>query len=303
MENLDTLITSGIVAIAGPPNAGKSTLLNRLLGQRISIVTPKPQTTRNRISGVVHGDGYQVVFLDTPGLHRAKEPLNVEMVRIATDALSGVDLILFLIDIFQATKRGGQNRDGDMFHYLKAVRCPVMLVLNKIDLIDKKKLLPCIEAFAKLSTFEAVVPISADKGDGVPQLLSEIVNRLPKGPKYFPDDMPTDCSERFLCGEIIREKIFLLTGQEIPYSTAVVVESFLEEPARRRVTLHAAILIERQSQKPILIGRGGSKLKAIGIAARKDIETLLGIQVVLKLWVKVRSKWSRDETFIKKLGL
>lgn len=296
-------VTSGLVAIVGPPNAGKSTLLNYLLGQKISIVTPKPQTTRNRIVGIVNGDDYQVVFLDTPGLHKSREPLNVEMVKIAMESLAEVDLVLFLVDVsLPLPPKIKSKKDEEIRGYLEQVKSPAIMVLNKIDLIDKKTVLPLIDAYTKLFAFSSVIPTSALDGDGVELLLEEILKLLPKGPRFFPDDIPTDSTERFLCGEIIREKVFLQTGQEIPYSTAVLVESFKDDEVKKLVTIHASIILEKQSQKGIVIGKGGKKLKNIGIAARKDIEALIGSKVLLKLWVKVKKNWSQDERFIKELG-
>jgi GTP-binding protein Era len=304
MDLFEKPVTSGIVAIVGPPNAGKSTLLNTLLGQKISIVTPKPQTTRNRIAGIVNHADYQVVLLDTPGLHQAREPLNIEMVRIAMDSLADVDLVLFLVDVsLPLPEKVQQEKNAEVASYLGKMDSPAIMVLNKIDLIDRRKTLPLIDAYSRLFDFKAVIPISALKGDAVPALLKEVVDFLPKGPRYFPEDIPTDASERFLCGEIIREKVFLLTGQEIPYSTAVLVESFKEDEQKKLVTIHASIVLEKNSQKGIVIGKGGKKLKSIGIAARKDIESLLAQRVVLKLWVKVKKNWSQDQRFLKELGL
>ena len=299
----DESVKSGMVAIVGPPNAGKSTLMNRLLGQKISIVTPKPQTTRNRILGVVNGDDYQVVLLDTPGLHKSRVPLNREMVRIAMDSLAEVDLVLFLIDIsLPLPEEVKKERDREFASYLKQLTSPAILVLNKIDLLEKEKLLPLIETYSSIFPFHAVIPMSALAGDGTGSLFKEILDVLPMGPRYFPEDIPTDATERFLVAEIIREKVFLLTGQEIPYSTAVTIESFKEDAEKRLITIHANIYLERTSQKGIVIGKGGSKLKSIGTAARHDIEKLLGEKVLLKLWVKIRKNWSQDERFLKELG-
>lgn len=303
-EYSESLVTSGMVAIVGPPNAGKSTLLNAFLQQKISIVSPKPQTTRNRIAGIVNGDDHQVVFLDTPGLHQAREALNMEMVRVALDSLAEVDLVLFLMDVsLPLPEKMRREKEEELTGYLEQVKSPALLVLNKVDLVDRKKLLPLIAAYEKLFAFEAIIPVSAKSGDGVPLLRGEILQRLPKGPRYFPEDIPTDASERFLCAEIIREKVFLRTGDEIPYSTAVVIESFKEKRAGELIVIHAAIIVERQSQKGIVIGKGGGKLKSIGTAARRDIETLLGARVLLKLWVKVKKNWSKDEYFLREFGL
>ncbi len=296
-------VKSGMVAIVGPPNAGKSTLMNNLLGQKISIVTPKPQTTRNRIVGIVNDTDHQVVFLDTPGLHKAREPLNIEMVRVAMESLSEVDLVLFLVDVsLPLPEKVQAKKSAEFAEYLKQIKSPAIMVLNKIDQIDRKEVLPLIKTYHELYPFQAMIPISALTGEAVGSLLTKILSLLPMGPRYFPEDIPTDASERFLCAEIVREKVFLLTGQEIPYSTAVQIESFKEDEVKKLVTIHAAIVLEKKSQKGIVIGKGGKKLKSIGIAARKDIETLIGEKVLLKLWVKVKKNWSQDDRFLKELG-
>ncbi len=303
MDLFEKPVKSGMVAIVGPPNAGKSTLMNHLLGQKISIVTAKPQTTRNRIAGIVNDAEYQVVFLDTPGLHKSREPLNVEMVKVAMESLMDVDIVLFLVDVsLPLPEKVQAQKDAELAEYMQKIKSPAIMVLNKVDLIDRKKVLPFIDLYSKLYPFHAVIPVSALAGEGLDSLFKEILALLPIGPRYFPEDIPTDASERFLCAEIVREKIFLLTGQEIPYSTAVLIESFKEDEERKLVTIHAAIVLEKQSQKGIVIGKGGKKLKSIGMAARKDIEALLGEKVLLKLWVKVKKNWSQDERFLKELG-
>jgi GTPase len=304
MSDLDSKpIRSGMVAIVGPPNAGKSTLMNGLLEQKISIVSPKPQTTRNRILGIMNGPEYQIVLLDTPGLHKAREPLNQEMVRIALESLHEVDAVLYLIDVsLPLPEKLKAEKGQELTGYMEQVRCPVILVLNKVDLLIKEKLLAMIQTYAEFFPFHAIIPISALTGDGTDRLLAELLAVLPIGPRYYPEDIPTDATERFLVAEIIREKVFLLTGEEVPYSTAVLIESFKEDPAKGLITIHAAIVLERESQKGIVIGKGGLKLKSIGTAARKDIEKLLDQKVLLKLWVKVRKNWSRDEKFLKELG-
>ena len=303
MDQFEKPVKSGLAAIVGPPNAGKSTLMNTLLKQKISIVTPKPQTTRNRIAGIVNSEDYQIVFLDTPGLHQSRDPFNVEMVRVALDSLVDVDIVLFLIDVSLPLADKLTKKKQQEFHsYMEQIKCPAILVLNKVDLIEREKLLPMIENYSAMFPFHAVIPLSALKGEGTDTLLTEIVGVLPFGPRYYPEDVPTDVSERFLCGEIIREKVFLLTSQEIPYSTAVLIDSFKEEK-NRLITIHASIVLEKGSQKGIVIGKGGKKLKAIGIAARKDIEILLGEKVLLKLWVKVKKNWSQNSQFLKELGL
>ncbi len=303
MDLLDKPVKSGMVAIVGPPNAGKSTLMNHYLGQKISIVTAKPQTTRNRIVGIVNDADYQVVFLDTPGLHKSRDPLNMEMVKVAMDSLTDVDVVLFLVDVsLPLPEKVQKQQEAELTEYLQQIKAPAIMVLNKIDLIDRKKVLPLIDSYAALFPFKALIPVSAKNGDGLDHLFKEILTLLPVGPRYFPEDIPTDASERFLCAEIVREKVFLLTGQEIPYSTAVLIESFKEDEEKQLVTIHAAIVLEKQSQKGIVIGKGGKKLKSIGIAARKDIETLIGQKVLLKLWVKVKKNWSQDERFLRELG-
>jgi GTP-binding protein Era len=293
-----------MVAIVGPPNAGKSTLMNGLLEQKISIVSPRPQTTRNRILGIMNDEGYQIVLLDTPGLHKAREPLNQEMVRIALDSLHDVDAVVYMIDVsLPLPEKLKEEKGQELAGYMEQVSCPVILVLNKVDLLNKEKLLAMIRLYAGIFPFHAVIPMSALHGDGNERLVAELLQVLPLGPRYYPEDIPTDATERFLVAEIIREKVFLLTGEEIPYSTAVLIESFKEDPVKGLVTIHAAIVLERESQKGIVIGKGGLKLKSIGTSARKDIERLLDQKVLLKLWVKVRKNWSRDENFLKELGL
>ncbi|MEN8200267.1 MAG: GTPase Era [Thermodesulfobacteriota bacterium] len=296
-------IRSGMVAIVGPPNGGKSTLMNQLLGQKISIVSHKPQTTRNRILGVVNGDDYQVVLLDTPGLHKARQPLNREMVRIAMDSLKEVDAILYMVDVsLPLPEKEEAEKQQEMVEQMEGVAAPVILVLNKVDLLEKERLLPMIKHYVEVYPFHAVLPLSALTGEGTENLMDELLAILPLGPRYFPEDIPTDATERFLVAEIIREKVFLLTGQEIPYSSAVTIESFQESEKKQMTTIHATIVLERSSQKGIVIGKGGKKLKSIGTAARKDIEKMLGQKVLLKLWVKVRKNWSKDERFLKELG-
>jgi GTPase len=292
-------IKSGLAAIVGPPNAGKSTLLNVLLGQKISIVTSKPQTTRNRILGILNDPAYQVVLLDTPGLHKTRKPLNREMVKIAVDSLSEVDVILFLIDV----SLEAPDTQAQAVEYLESAKVPAILVLNKIDLLKKQQILPIMEAYRKIYPFAAIIPVSALLNRGTDKLLKEMLQFIPEGPRFYPDDIPTDATERFIVGEIIREKIFLLTGQEIPYSTAVIIESFTEEQDRNLITIHATIVVEKTSQKAIIIGKKGSKLQQIGKNSRQDIEKLLGQRVLLKLWVKVHKNWTKDLRFIRDLGL
>jgi GTP-binding protein Era len=295
-QEQNELIKSGMVAVIGPPNAGKSTLLNVLLGQKISIVSPKPQTTRNRILGIINGPGYQIVLQDTPGLHKGTIPLNVEMAKIAMETLEGVDIIVFVVDAGTAAPQP----DSELMECLADNRTPAILLINKIDLLRREKLLPLIQAYQGLHEFDAIIPISALRMEGVAELLNELVARLPEGPRYFPDDIPTNSTVRFLAGEILREKVFLLTGEEIPYATAVVIDRFQETD--ELVTIDATIIVEKDSQKGMVIGKKGAKLKDIGTAARHDIEELVQTKVMLKLWVKVKKNWTKDPRFLKELG-
>lgn len=294
----DQEIACGFVALVGPTNAGKSTLLNRLLGQKISIVTPKPQTTRNRILGVVNGTDHQMILLDTPGLHRARNPLNSEMVKIARNTVKEVDAVAYMID---ASQPDSEHR-REAAELLHGAGKPALLLCNKIDRIGKEKLLPLIAAWQEVYPFTAIIPLSALNGEGSEIFLTQARRLLPRGPRLFPEDLPTDASERFICGEIIREKIMLLTKDELPYSVAVVIEQFLEEPARNLTTIHATIMVEKDSQKGIIIGNRGSMLQRIGQTARRDIEALLGVKVLLKLWVKVQKNWTANRRVLQELG-
>lgn len=289
---------SGFVAIIGAPNVGKSTLLNRLLGQKIAITSNKPQTTRHRILGVCNQPGAQLVFLDTPGIHQARGPLNVRMVDVALKALEEVDIVLFMTD---AACPAGHS-DGIILEALKDGNLPVILVMNKVDLVNKESLLPQIEAWDKLYGFLAIVPVSAVQGTQVDTLIREMIRSLPEGPRYYPEDSVTDLPERFIAAEMIREKVFRLTGEEIPYSTAVTVESFKLRPEKQLIEILATIHVERESQKPIIIGRGGKMLKRIGRQAREEIEFMVGQKVFLKLWVRVQKKWTKDPGAVRRFG-
>ena len=289
---------SGFVSIIGRPNAGKSTLLNALVGEKVAIVTHKPQTTRNRIQGIVSAKNRkgntvgQVIFIDTPGVHKPDSSLSRRMMQEVYEALEGRDLVLLIIDV---TERFGH---GDQFvlDLLKNVESPVFLLLNKIDLIDKRKLLAIISEYNQRHPFKEIIPISATKKDGVDRLLETVVNTLPVGPRYFPEDQITDQPERFLVSEIIREKVLIAAAQEVPYATAVVVDQF--EEGDKLVRIAATIYCERTGQKAILIGQRGAMLKKIGTSARIEIEKLLGTKVFLELFVKVRENWRESRAFL-----
>jgi GTP-binding protein Era len=289
-------IKSGFVSIIGRPNVGKSTLLNALLGEKIAIISDKPQTTRNRILGIVNQPGAQMVFVDTPGIHKPMHKMNEIMVKTALATYNEVDVILMLVE---ATEKPG---GGDKFiiETLSGVKTPVFLLINKVDLVKKEALLPLIEESRRLYDFAEIIPVSALHND-LGGLLGAILKRLPPGPKYFPDDQLTDQPERFIVSELIREKVFALTKEEIPYSSAVVIEEMKEEPGITRIT--ATIYVERDSQKGILIGKGGAMLKQIGTLARQDAEKLLGVKIFLQLWVKVKKGWREDERMLRNIGV
>jgi len=288
---------SGFISIVGAPNAGKSTLLNRLLGEKISITSDKAQTTRNRILGVLHSPTAQLIFLDTPGMHLTQNTFNSRMVESAVSAMSEADLILFIADA-SAPDRESEKLIVDKIKYLKK---QVIIAINKVDLVKKQSLLEMIARWSERGIFKSIVPISAINGEQTDALLQEMETALPEGPPFFPDDVMTNMPIRFIAAEMVREKIFRLTGQEIPYSTAVTIEVF-DESDPNIVRIHAAIHVERDSQKGIIIGKGGSKLKQIGENARKDIEQLVGTKVFLKLFVRVEKNWSRDTKSLLKFG-
>jgi GTP-binding protein Era len=287
---------SGYVSIIGRPNVGKSTLLNTVLGEKVAIVTPRPQTTRNRIIGIRTVADAQIVFIDTPGIHKPKHKLGETMVRTALDALNDVDVVLFMIEPHEFKK--GEHASVSL---LKTVRSPVLLVINKIDTVKKQELLPVIDYFKGLYTFKEIIPISAVKKDGVAVLLKKIREYLPAGPMYYPDDLITDQLERFMAAEIVREKIIDLTKEELPYSVAVEVVRW-KEREDGLVSISCNIYVERESQKAIIIGKKGAMMKAIGTAARFDIERLLDTKVFLELWVKVKKDWRDDDQLLRELG-
>ena len=288
---------SGFVSIIGRPNTGKSTLLNSILGEKVVIVSEKPQTTRNKIRGIKNMENAQIIFLDTPGIHKAKGHLNEFMVKEAMSALEDMDIIIYLVE---AT---GKIKD-ELFiiESLKKVRCPVLLGINKIDMVRKDSILPLMDEYSSVYPFREIIPLSARKGEGMDELFRCIVELLPEGPKYFTEDILTDQTERFVVAEIVREKVFELTREEIPYSTAVIVERFKENPGKRIISISATINVERDSQKGIIIGKGGAMLKEIGTRARIDIERLLGTKVYLELFVRVRKDWTKDAKSLKEFG-
>jgi GTP-binding protein Era len=291
------LFKSGFIGIIGRPNVGKSTLLNRIVGENIAISSHKPQTTRNRIMGIRNREDGQLIFLDTPGIHRASTLLNKHMVEAAMNTVGDSDLLLLIVE----AEAGCMEGDRFIIQSLKDIKIPVMLAVNKIDLIEKPRLLPLIDLFRNQHPFAAIIPISALKGEGIEILLDEAWKLLPEGPRYFPEEMMTDRSERFIAAELIREKIIQLTRQEIPYVMTVVVDAFKERPDGNLLRIQASILVEKESQKGILIGKKGAMLKKIGTEARLSLEEFFAIRVFLELFVKVRKDWTRDAKMVKEL--
>ena len=288
-------IKSGFVAIVGRPNAGKSTLINALVGAKVSIITPVPQTTRNRILGIVNRPNAQVVFMDTPGIHKPFSRLNQQMMSFVRQALQDRDLTVLIVD---ASQKFGQ---GDQFalSLLKEYAACAILALNKIDAIPKTRLLPLIDRYATLYNFEEVFPISALHGDGLEDLLEAVIRLLPEGPAYFPPDTYTDQPERFLAGELVREQVIRHTRQELPYVSAVLVEEFKE--TNTMTSIRATIVVEKESQRPIVVGAGGSMIKAIGTGARKELEKLFPPKVFLELFVKVEPHWRDNPLLVAEL--
>lgn len=289
---------SGFIGIVGPPNAGKSTLLNRMLGKKLTIVSPKPQTTRTRIIGVLNRAECQMIFMDTPGIHRTKTALHESMVESALAAFHEVDLLLVMVD---ATRADGFET-GHLLRHLDGLKKPCILVMNKIDRISKKHLLPAMDACRKKFPFDAILPVSALKGDGVDILLDELKKRLKPGPRLFPEDMETDQSEQTFISELIREKIYHHMSKELPYSAAVTVERLADLPHKNLLVISACIHVETESQKKIFIGRKGRTIKAIGRSARLELERVFQGKVYLELRVRVEKNWGKDARALRRLG-
>jgi GTP-binding protein Era len=294
----------GHVSLVGRPNAGKSTLLNRLVGTKIAIVSDKPQTTRNRILGVRNDPDAQVVFLDTPGIHRPLHRMNVRMVDAAIDTMRDVDVLGLVVDVSERQGKG----DRFVIDLVKKAETPVFLILNKIDLIRKSRLLPIIDEYSKRAAFAEIVPVSAATGDNVDRLERVIVAHLPEGERRYPDDYLTDQPERFFAAEVVREKLLQFTHAEIPFSSAVIVDRFEEpDPAADRksalLRLYCTIVVDRESQKPIVVGRGGDMIKKIGIAAREELERFFSMRVFLDLHVRVRTDWRDDARILGEIGV
>ncbi len=288
---------SGFVSVIGRPNVGKSTLINHVVGQKVAIVTPKPQTTRNRILAIANTRRAQIVFFDTPGIHKPQHQMDRFMVESAVSSLSRVDLVALMVDITRPAAGG----DRDVLELVKKVKVPVFLVINKMDRVPKPRALPLIEEYRKLHAFAEIVPISALTGDNVPRLIELFEDSLPEAPPLFPEDTLTDLPERFFAAEIIREKILLHIREEVPYATAVLIDSWKDE--EKLIRIEASILVERDSQKGILVGSKGSMLKRIGTAARLELESFLNAHVYLGLHVKVREHWRENRRLLADLGM
>jgi GTPase len=289
---------SGFISIIGRPNVGKSTFLNRVIGQKIAIMSDKPQTTRNKVQGVLTLEDSQLIFIDTPGIHKPKHRLGDFMMKVAQNTLKEVDLILFMVNAQEGYGRGEEF----IVEKLQNVKTPVFLVINKIDLIHPDKLLEFIDSYKEKFNFAEIVPISALEGNNIEKLLEQIKEKMPEGPQFYPADQVTDHPERFIVSELIREKALHLTREEIPHSTAVVIEKMERQPEKDMVHVMATIIVERDSQKGIIIGKQGSMLKEIGKRSRLDIENLLGSKVFLELWVKVQKDWRNKASQLRDFG-
>ncbi|EJL1768511.1 GTPase Era [Staphylococcus pseudintermedius] len=288
---------SGFVTIIGRPNVGKSTFVNRVIGHKIAIMSDKAQTTRNKIQGVMTQQDAQIVFLDTPGIHKPKHKLGDYMMKVAKNTLSEIDAVMFMVNVNEEIGRG----DEYIMEMLKTVKTPVFLVLNKIDLVHPDALMPRIEQYQRYMDFAEIIPISALEGHNVDHFINVLKSYLPEGPQYYPDGQISDHPEQFVVSELIREKILQTTSEEIPHAIGVNVERMTQE-SEDRVHIEAVIYVERDSQKGIVIGKGGKKLKKVGKRARLDIEHLLGSKVYLDLWVKVQKDWRNKSSFIKQMG-
>ena len=288
---------SGFVSIIGRPNVGKSTFVNRVIGHKIAIMSDKAQTTRNKIQGVMTRDDAQIIFIDTPGIHKPKHKLGDYMMRVAKNTLSEIDAIMFMVNVNEDIGRG----DEYIMEMLKNVKTPIFLVLNKIDLVHPDTLMPKIEQYQSYMDFTDIIPISALEGLNVDHFIDVLKSFLPEGPKYYPDNQISDHPEQFVVSEISREKILPLTSEEIPHAIGVNVDRMIKED-EDRVRIEATIYVERDSQKGIVIGKGGKKLKEVGKRARRDIEMLLGSKVYLELWVKVQRDWRNKVNFIRQIG-
>ena len=290
---------AGYIAIIGRPNVGKSTLLNQILGEKVAIVSPKPQTTRNRITGIRTTESSQIIFLDTPGIHQGRSLVNRRMVDTAMQTLDEVDGVLWLLDSHDKIKQEEER----IAETLRGVETPVLILLNKMDLVSKGKLLPLMERCAQLLPDKEIVPVSALKGEGIPLILDVVEKWLPEGAPFFTEGEYTDQSERFLASEIVREKVFLLTREEIPYGVAVTIDEFTEKADKNLIVISATIHTERDSHKGILIGKRGAMLKEIGQQAREELEALLGCRIFLELFVRVDPNWTQNPHMLTEMGL
>ena len=298
-EKVTTAYRSGYVALIGRANVGKSTLLNQILGEKVAIVSPKPQTTRNRITGICTTEPCQIIFLDTPGIHQGHSLMNRRMVDTALHTLDEVDGVLWLLDAHERIKQ----EDEMIAETLRGVETPVLILINKIDLVSKGKLLPLMERCSQFLPGKEIVPVSALKDEGLDTVLNIVESWLAEGPRYFTDGEHTDQSERFLASEIVREKVFLLTREEIPYGVAVTIDEFIEKPEKNLIVISATIHTERDSHKGILIGKRGAMLKEIGQQARQELEGLLGCRIFLELFVRVDAGWTQNPNQLTEMGL
>ena len=299
LQEIISLFKSGFIGIIGRPNVGKSTFFNAVIGDKVSIVADKPQTTRNRITGIKNFPDAQLVFVDTPGIHNPKTPLNRAMVKTAQETIGTTEVLLMLVEANSDVRQD----DILLIKTLAGIKAPVILVINKIDLIEKKYLLPLIDKFSNLYDYREIFPISALKGYGIDDLLTAIKKILPEGPQLFPEDIFTDVTERFIASEFIREQIMLLTSQEIPYVSAVTIDSFKEDEEKNLIKICATINVEKDSQKAIMIGKKGEMLKKIGTQSRLRMENLFGARVYLELFVRVKKEWTSSDKMLREFGL